>query len=89
MDHKYRESSEMCRKSIERNSWTDRAVSEMLQKVEKGRKFLNTIKQRKDNWTGQIFHRNFLLKHVIEGKIEGIGRGGRRCKQLLDGIKEN
>jgi hypothetical protein len=36
--------------------------------------------------------RNCLLKHVIEGKIEeGIeltGRRERRCKQLLDDLKE-
>jgi len=31
---------------------------------------------------------NWLLKQVIEGKIEGTGRGGRRFKQLLDGLKE-
>jgi hypothetical protein len=33
-----------------------------------------------------------FIKHVIEGKIEErievTGRGGRRCKQLLDGLKE-
>jgi len=32
--------------------------------------------------------RNCLLKHIIEGKIEGTGRRGRRCKQLLDDLKE-
>jgi hypothetical protein len=36
--------------------------------------------------------RNCLLKHVIEGKIKGrievMGRRGRRCKQLLDDLKE-
>ena len=36
--------------------------------------------------------RNCLIKHVIEGKIEGRievkGRRGRRCKQLPDGLKE-
>jgi hypothetical protein len=36
--------------------------------------------------------RNCLLKHVIEGKIEGIievtGRRGRRRKQPLDDLKE-
>jgi hypothetical protein len=35
---------------------------------------------------------NCLLKHVIEEKIEGriemTGRGERRSKQLLDGLKE-
>jgi len=37
-------------------------------------------------------YRNCLLKHFIEGKIEGriqvIGRRGRTCKQLLDEFKE-
>jgi hypothetical protein len=36
--------------------------------------------------------RNCLLKHVIEGKIEGrikvMGRRGRRQKKLLDDLKE-
>jgi hypothetical protein len=36
-------------------------------------------------------HRNFLLKHVTEGKIEGNTEGkrkrGKRRKQLLDDIK--
>jgi hypothetical protein len=38
--------------------------------------------------TGQIFRRNCLLKHVIEGNVEGTGRGGRRVKQLLDSVEE-
>jgi hypothetical protein len=37
--------------------------------------------------------RNCLLKHIIEGKIEGkievTGTRGRRGKQLLDDLKEN
>jgi hypothetical protein len=36
--------------------------------------------------------RNCLLKHVIEGKLEGrvemMGRRGRRRKQLLDDLEE-
>jgi hypothetical protein len=36
--------------------------------------------------------RNFLLKHVIEGNLEGriemTRRRGRRRKQLLDDLKE-
>jgi hypothetical protein len=36
--------------------------------------------------------RNCLLKHIGEGKLEGrikvTGKGGRRCKQLLDDRKE-
>jgi hypothetical protein len=38
-----------------------------------------TIKRRKANWIGHILHINYLLKDVIEGKIEGrIEMTGRR-----------
>jgi hypothetical protein len=44
------------------------------------------IKRRKANWIGCILRRNCLLKHVIEGKLEGriemTGRRGRRRTQL-------
>jgi hypothetical protein len=44
------------------------------------------------NWIGHILRRDCLLKHVIEGKIEGrtemTGRRGRRRKQQLDDLKE-
>jgi len=32
--------------------------------------------------------RNCLLEHVIEGKIEGMRRRGRRCKQLVEDLQE-
>jgi len=36
--------------------------------------------------------RNYILIHVAEGRIEGrievTERGGRRCKELLDDLKE-
>jgi len=39
-----------------------------------------------------FLRRNCLLKHAIEGNVEGrievTGRRGRRCKQLLDDLKE-
>ena len=43
--------------------------------------------QKKANWSGHIFRMNCLLKYVIEGKIEGMGRRGRRRKQPLDDRK--
>jgi len=53
---------------------------------------LYEINKRKANWIGHILHRNCLLQRVIEGKIKGgievIGRRGRRCKKLLDELKE-
>jgi hypothetical protein len=65
---------------------------EVLHTVKKDRNTLNTIKIRNANWFGHIVRRNCLLKHVIEGKLEGriemIGRHGRRRKQLLEDVKE-
>jgi hypothetical protein len=65
---------------------------EVLHRVKEERSILNTIKRRKANWIGHVLHRNCLLKHVIEGNLEGriemIGRRGRSRKQLLDDLKE-
>jgi hypothetical protein len=46
------------------------------------------IRRRKSNLIFHIFCRNCLLKHVIEGKIEGMRRRGKRHKQVLDILKE-
>jgi hypothetical protein len=65
---------------------------EVLHRVKEERNIVHTIKRRKANWIGHILRRNCLLKHVIEGKLEGriemTGRGARRRKQLLDKVKE-
>jgi hypothetical protein len=66
--------------------------NEELHRVKKQRNILHTIKRRKANWIGHILRRNCLLKHGIEGKLEGrtemMGSRGRRRKQLLDDLKE-
>ena len=61
---------------------------EVLQSVKEERNIVQTIKRRKAKWIGHILRRNCLLKHVIEGKIQRRGRGGRIRKQLLNGLKE-
>jgi hypothetical protein len=49
--------------------------------------------KRKANWIIHILRKNFLLKRVIEGKVEGrkkkkmAGRRGRRHKQLPNYLK--
>jgi hypothetical protein len=52
----------------------------------------NVMKRRKANWIGNILLRDCLLTHVTEGKIKGslevTGRGGRKCKQLLDTLRK-
>jgi hypothetical protein len=43
-------------------------------------------------WIGHILRRSYLLKHIIEGEIEGrmevARRKGRGSKQLLDDLKD-
>jgi hypothetical protein len=93
VDQKYLESFEMwCWIRMEKISWTDRVRNEeVLRRVKEERNIVHTIKRRKANWIGHILRRNCLLKHVIEGKLEGVmemtGRRGRRHKQLLDNLK--
>jgi hypothetical protein len=41
----------------------------LIIKVE--RNILITIKRKKAKWNAHIWRRNCLLKHVIEGEIEG------------------
>jgi hypothetical protein len=43
----------------------------VLQRVKEDRNMLQTIKRRKANCIGHMLRRNCLLRHVIEGKIEG------------------
>jgi len=66
---------------------------EVPQRVKEERNILHTANRRKGKWTGHVLRRNCPLKHVIEGKIEGrrdvTRRRGRKCKELLDDLKEN
>jgi hypothetical protein len=82
-----------CWRRMEKISWTDRVRNEeVLHTVKEERNILHTIKRRKANWIGCILCRNCLLKHVTEGKldrrIQMTRRQGRRCKQVLDDLKE-
>ena len=94
IDLNYLENFEMwCWRKTEKISWTDHVRNkDVLQRVKEERNILHTINRRNAKKIGHILRRNCLLKHVIEGKLEGrikvIGRRGRRRKQLLDDFKE-
>ena len=65
---------------------------EVLLRVKEQRNILHEIRKRKATWIGHILRRNCLLQRVIEGKIHGgievTERQGRRCRKLLDDLKE-
>jgi hypothetical protein len=74
---------------LEKVSWRNRVNNEaVLYRVMEERNVLHTIRRRKANWIGHVLRRNCLLSHIIEGKIIGTRRRGRRRKQLLDDLKE-
>jgi hypothetical protein len=73
---------------MEMISWTDGLRNEVLQRVKEEINMLHTMNRRKANWICHILLRNCLLRHFIEGKIEGTGGGGRRGRQLLNDLKE-
>jgi hypothetical protein len=51
---------------------TDHVRNEkVLLKVKEQRNILHEISKRKANWFGHILGRNYLLQHLIEGKIKG------------------
>jgi hypothetical protein len=61
---------------------------DILHRDEKEKSLLHIIKRRKANWIGHMLRRNCLLKQVMKGKREGTGRQGRRCKKLVEGLRE-
>ena len=77
---------------MEKNSWTDHVRIEVLQRVKEERNIRHTIRRRNTKWIGRILCRNCLLTHSIEGKVEGrievMGRRGRRRTQFWDDFKE-
>jgi len=64
----------------------------VLLRVNEHRNSRHEIGKRKANWIGHILRRNCFLQRVVEGKIKGgievTGRRGRRCRKLLDDLKE-
>jgi hypothetical protein len=78
---------------MEKISWTDHVRNEeVVLRVKEQRNILHEINKRKANWIGHILRRNCLLQQAIEGKIKGdievTGRRGRRCRKILDDLKE-
>jgi hypothetical protein len=85
VDQKHLKSFEMwCWRRMQKIGWTDYVRNEVLQRVKEENNILNTIKRRKVNRISHILRSTCVLKHVIEGKIEGrmevTGRRGRRRK---------
>jgi hypothetical protein len=78
---------------MEKIIWTYHVRNEdLLLRVKEQRNILHERSKWKANWIGHILRRNCLLQRVTEGMIQGgievTGRQGRRCRKLLDDLKE-
>ena len=57
---------------MEKISWTDCVrTTEVLHGAKEDRNILHTMKRRKATGIVDILCSNCLLKHIVEGKIEG------------------
>jgi hypothetical protein len=56
---------------MEKISWTDRVGNEVFHRVKEERNILHTVKRGRAGGIGHIVHWNCLLRHDIEGKVEG------------------
>jgi len=57
---------------MEKISWTNHVKNEVLQRAKEVRNILHAIKQKKANWIVHML--SCILKHIMEGKIEGMGK---------------
>jgi hypothetical protein len=74
MDQKNFGSFEMwCWRRMEKISWTDHVRNAVLHRVREEGNILRTTKQKNANWITHVLHRNCLLKHGTEEKVEDTG----------------
>jgi hypothetical protein len=57
---------------MEKVTWTDPTKKiGLLRTVKLVRNIVHTVERREGEWVGEALRRNYLLKRVIDGKIEG------------------
>jgi hypothetical protein len=84
IEQKYLESFEMwCWRRVDIRC-TDHVRNEEVSRRVKGeRNIIQTVKIMQANWIGHILPTNCVLKHVIEGKIEGVSRRKGKTRKKL------
>jgi len=72
-------------RKMERVSYLDRKTNEeVLSSVGEKRSFTDAILNRKKNWIGHVLRGQGMLKHSIEGRMEGKKRRGRPRIGMID-----
>jgi hypothetical protein len=77
---------------MEKIDWTDRVRKKVIGRFIEERIIVHATNIRNRNCIGHILRRKCLIKQVIERKVERkleVKKGERRrCKQLLNDLKE-
>jgi hypothetical protein len=72
---------------MEKVSWREKRTNEdILQSINENRGLLMSIRKRKKNWIGHVVRGSGLLKLVLEGRMEGTRRRGRKRIGMIDDI---
>ena len=70
---------------MEKISWLDKVTNEeVLRRVNEDRQILNSIWQRKHQWTGHVLRHDGLLHEINEGRMKGKPTRWRRIQMLHD-----
>lgn len=88
--HKRLEALEMwIWRRMERVSWKEHKTNEeILKMVEEERSVIKTIRERQRKWMGHIMRGDYLLRDIIEGRMEGKTTRERPRVMLLDWAME-
>ena len=69
---------------MEKISWLDKVTNEeVLRRVNEDRQILNSIWQRKHQWTGHVLRHDGLLCEIIKGRMRDKPTRWRRRIQML------
>src|SRR6476619_8129788 len=68
-------------------SWMDKRTNEqVLSSMNKKRRLIKTIWDRKKKWIGNVVRGDGLMKMVLEGRMEGKRPRGRPRKGMIDDV---
>ena len=68
--------------------WQDKVSNEnVLTMANEEREMISVIRTRQKKWIGHIIRGDSLLKYVIEGRLAGKPKRGRRREEFLSYLK--
>jgi len=70
--------------NVNENQTEHRSNQEVLDMVDENKSFMNTIRQRQNNWLDHVLRSESFLRTVLEGRMEGTRTRGRQSDMMID-----